>query len=87
VVGRTKWSFYQYCTKTTSGIAMVNRKNSIVVVRLRRSLKKSWCGSWGVGYANEGNEGAKGKGETCKLLPLLNGRVRKFEDGTCIFGS
>lgn len=84
VVG-TKLSFYQNHTEATSGVAMVNQKNPVVVVRFGRGLEESWCGSWGVGYDSKRNEGIKGKGEARKLLPLQNGKVQQLEDGACIY--
>lgn len=87
IVGGTKWNFYQNCTKATSGVATINPKNPIVVVRLGGGPKESWCGSWGVGYASEGNEGIKRKGKARIFLSLSNGRVRQLEDGTCIYES
>ncbi len=68
-------------------VELVDWKNPITVVRLRGGPKESWCGSWRVGYAREGNEGAKGEDEAHRLLPLSNRRVRHFEDGTCIYES
>ncbi len=41
VVRRTKWNFYQNCTKSTSGVAMADWKNPVVIVRLRGGLEES----------------------------------------------